>query len=146
MPIPVLVPDASVLLKWALQSSEEGRDLALALKDAWLGGRCRLVVPSLWIFEVGNILGLKQPDRSGALLQAMVDLELEQTGPTAYLDQIFRFMSDYKVTFYDAAYHGLAVFLDGTLITADGKYVRKTSRAGHVIRLDRWHTNPEHLR
>ena len=110
MPIPVLVPDASVLLKWALQSSEEGRDLALALKDAWLGGRCRLVVPSLWIFEVGNILGLKQPDRSGALLQAMVDLELEQTGPTAYLDQIFRFMSDYKVTFYDAAYHGLAVF------------------------------------
>ncbi len=146
MPIPVLVPDASVLLKWALQSSEEGRDLALALKDAWLGGRCRLAVPSLWIYEVGNILGLKQPDRSGVLLQAMVDLELDQTGPTDYLDQIFRLMSDYKVTFYDAAYHGLAVFLHGTLITADAKYVRKTSRAGHVIRLDRWHTNPEHLR
>ncbi len=144
MPVPVLVPDASVLLKWALQSSEEDQDLALALKDAWLSSTCRLAVPSLWIYEVGNVLGLKQPERSGAILQTMVDLELDETAPRAYLDQIFRFIRDFKVTFYDAAYHGLAVFLDGTLITADVKYVRKTSRAGHVIRLDRW--QPPHMR
>ena len=61
--------------KWALRSHDEpDRDRALALRTAWTDGACELVVPSLWPFEVGNVLGLEAPAMSGALLQAMGDL------------------------------------------------------------------------
>ncbi len=45
MAVPLVIPDASVLLKWVLRSHDEDRrDRALALKDAWLAGSCRLVI------------------------------------------------------------------------------------------------------
>jgi predicted nucleic acid-binding protein len=135
----VLVPDASVLLKWALQSDDEPhRDHALALKTAWLDGRCDLVVPTLWVCEVGNILGLKQPGVADALLAAMVDLGMAEVNPATYYSSIFRLMRDHRVTFYDAAYHALAIERRATMLTADATYVRKAGRAGHVQRLDMW--------
>ena len=42
------------------------------------------------------------------------------------------------MTFYDAAYHGLAIARTGTLVTADAAYVRKTQAAGHVVLLSNW--------
>jgi hypothetical protein len=48
--IPVVVPDASVLLKWALDTTdEEDRQRALQLREDWLADRCRIVVPLLWV-------------------------------------------------------------------------------------------------
>ena len=135
----VLVPDASVLLKWALRSDDEpDRDLALALKTAWLDGRCDLVVPTLWVYEVGNVLGLKEPKVADQLLAAMVDLQMTEVSPATYHPSILRLMRDHHVTFYDAAYHALAIERDATMLTADVKYVRKAARAGHVQRLEAW--------
>ena len=58
---PVIVPDASVLLKWSLDSfSEKDEAKALAIRQGWLAGRYRIILPSLWAYEVGNILGRKQ--------------------------------------------------------------------------------------
>ena len=37
-----------------------------------------------------------------------------------------------EATFYDAAYHAVAVARGGTMVTADGRYVAKAGRAGHV--------------
>ena len=135
----VLVPDASVLLKWALRSDDEpDRDQALALKTAWLDGRCDLVVPTLWVYEVGNVLGLKEPKVADQLLAAMVDLQMAEVNPAAYHPSILRLMRDHHVTFYDAAYHALAIERNATMLTADVKYVRKAGRAGHVQRLEAW--------
>ena len=79
MPVPLVVPDASVLLKWALESEdEEDRAQALALKEWWLSGAGQFAVPTLWVYEVGNILGIKRPSAARELLQVMVDLELEE--------------------------------------------------------------------
>lgn len=136
----VVVPDASVLLKWVLQSDEEpDRRQAQALKDAWLNESCDLVVPSLWSFEVGNVLGQKRPVAAEALLQAMVDLGLRESPPHGYLRAIVALMRQYRVTFYDAAYHALAIHLRGTMITADAAYVRKAGGAGQVALLRDWH-------
>jgi len=136
----VLVPDASVLLKWALESDdEEDRDRAMDLKQAWLSGSCRVFLPTLWVYEVGNILGMKRPAAAKALLQGLLDLEIEEMSPNSYLDEIYRLMSEHKVTFYDAAYHGLAIHLNGIFLTADATYTRKTAAAGHVKRLHNWH-------
>jgi predicted nucleic acid-binding protein len=139
MPGPLVVLDASVLLKWVLESDDEqDRASALALKHAWLTGACEIAVPQLWTYEVGNILGLKQPARAEALLQSMLNLELESIGPDRYLADIYRLISRHKVTFYDAAYHALAISKGGTLITADAAYVKKTQASGHAVRLADW--------
>ena len=38
----------------------------------------------------------------------------------------------YEVAFYDAAYHAVALALGGVFVTADQRYVRRTSRAGGI--------------
>jgi predicted nucleic acid-binding protein len=139
MPNRLVVPDASVLLKWILRSEdEEPRDRALELKAAWLTGACEIVVPTLWVFEVGNVLGLKQAAQAFTLLQAMMDLQMPEETPAAYTADIFRLMRDHRVTCYDAAYHALAVRHGGTMVTADRRYVSKAGRAGHVQVIDDW--------
>ena len=135
----VIVPDASVLLKWILRTEDEpDRDQALELKKAWLDDTCELVVPSLWVFEVGNVLGLKHPATAALLLQAMLDLGIREEGPHLYLAAIVSLMREYKVTFYDAAYHALAIRHRGTMLTADRAYVKKAGRAGHLTLLNDW--------
>ena len=139
MPATVIVPDASVLLKWILRSDDEpDRDRALDLKAAWLEDACELVVPSLWVFEVGNVLGLKHPATAAALLQAMLDLGIREEAPHGYIAAIVGLMREHKVTFYDAAYHALAIRRRGTMLTADRAYVKKAAGAGHVKLLNDW--------
>jgi predicted nucleic acid-binding protein len=136
---PLLVPDASVLLKWVLRSDDEGHgDRALALKTAWLSGACRIVVPTLWAFEVANILGLKQPANADQLLDAMIGLRMPEEPPAACATTMFRLMRDHHVTACDAAYHALALVRGGTMITADRRYAKKTAGAGHIRLLDEW--------
>ena len=55
---PVIVtPDASVPLKWVLPGDDEqDTEAALALRDDAAAGNLDLVVPQLWIYEVGNTL------------------------------------------------------------------------------------------
>jgi predicted nucleic acid-binding protein len=135
----LVVPDASVLLKWVLRSEDEDdRDRALELRAAWLAGACQIVVPTLWAFEVGNILGLKQSAHAEMLVRAMMDLQMPEEGPASYATEIFRLMRDCHVTCYDAAYHALAVSRRGTMVTADRRYVRKAARAGHLQMIDDW--------
>jgi predicted nucleic acid-binding protein len=135
----VIVPDASVLLKWVLRSDDEnGRDRAHDLKDAWLAGACEIVVPGLWVYEVGNVLGRKAPAAAAALLEAMMDLGMREVQPRTYVAGIFTLMRDHKITFYDAAYHALALHEGGLMLTADAAYVRKAGRAGHVRLLRDW--------
>jgi len=135
----LIVPDASVLLKWVLRSGdEEAADAALALRDAWIDGAVDLVVPSLWVYEVGNVLGLKRPTLAGEMLQALMDLPLTEEHPQAYSAEAFALMKDFGATFYDAAYHALAIARGGVMVTADRKYVAKCGRAGAVALLDAW--------
>ena len=59
----IVTPDASVLLKWVLPGHDEQvTDAALALRDEAVAGTLDLVVPQLWIYEVGNTLARRFPD------------------------------------------------------------------------------------
>ncbi|BFU96249.1 MAG: hypothetical protein NTNFB02_29710 [Nitrospira sp.] len=42
------------------------------------------------------------------------------------------------MTFYDAAYYGLALRTKGPYLTADAAYVRRAKRKGHVSLLSDW--------
>jgi predicted nucleic acid-binding protein len=137
--VPVIVPDASVLLKWVIESVDEHeRTQALSIREAWLAGRCSIVLPSLWFFEVGNVLGLKQPSLANEFMELLTEYGFEEEPPAAVYNQAFDFMKKFKVTFYDAAYHSIAATRSGTMITADEAYYRKTLSAGHIELLADW--------
>ncbi len=138
----IVTPDASVLLKWVLPGDDEqDREAALSLRDEAVVGAIELVVPQLWIYEVGNTLARRFPDNADELLASLADFGLTE----ARLDPRWRTRAlslsvTYGVAFYDAAYHAVALALGGLFVTADERYVSRASKAGGVSSLRRWRT------
>lgn len=137
----VVVPDASVLLKWLLPSTQEAdEEQALLIRNAAISGDILVKVPSLWLYEIGNLLTRQVPRQARVLLRAIRQFELVESAWTdAWLDKCLWLTSQHKVTFYDAAYHSLAIIEKGTFVTADDHYVKKAHAAGSIISLKDWH-------
>ena len=140
----IVTPDASVLLKWVLPGDDErDGDAALSLRDEAVAGTVELVVPQLWIYEVGNTLARRFPDQAGEMLASLVDFGLTE----ARLDARWRTRTvalavTYEVAFYDAAYHAVALSCGGVFVTADERYVRRAANAGNVSSLRGWQSRP----
>ena len=136
----IVTPDASVLLKWVLPvDDEEDGDAALSLRDEAVSGSVELVVPQLWLYEVGNTLARRFPDQASELLASLTDFGLTE----ARLDLRWRTQAvslavAYEVAFYDAAYHAVALVHGGVFVTADERYVARASQAGSVSTLRQW--------
>jgi predicted nucleic acid-binding protein len=137
----VLVADASVILKWILPpGSEDYQQQAWAIIDAVGDRRVEIKVPSLWFFEVGNLLARRYPAQAE---QQLGDL-LAALGPGESLSapdwqrQIVALTTRHRVTFYDAAYHALAVVNEGIFVTADEKYLKAVGDDKHAMHLKDW--------
>ena len=73
MATPIIVPDASVILKWVFHSpDEQSRDKALDILNFWLAGKGEMILPKLWAFEVGNVLGLKNPQFAQEIMEIFI--------------------------------------------------------------------------
>ncbi|MGH7232332.1 MAG: type II toxin-antitoxin system VapC family toxin [Nitrospiraceae bacterium] len=142
----IIVPDASVILKWVLEK-EEGRDLphARELQEAMLAEEVEIQLPTLWRYEVGNVLGLKQPAMAGELMSVLLAYDFEEVPlRTEYCLAVLEHLHCVKgVTFYDSAYHVLALRTKGLYVTADAAYVKRAKRRGHVALLSEWKRTQE---
>jgi predicted nucleic acid-binding protein len=140
MAAPLVVPDASVLLKWVLPSHDEpNTDRALLLRTAILDDTVRVLLPALWLVEVGNTVARRFPIHAEAWLSALLKFGLEEAPPSqAWLSMILELISRHGVSFYDAAYHSLALLHDGLFITADTQYVVRAAQSGSVVALSEW--------
>ncbi len=137
----VVVPDASVILKWVLQPADEPDvPRALRLLGEYRARRIDLRVPGLWRYEVGNILGLKYPELAAEAMETLLAVGVaEEVLDRDYCLAVLQFMREIKgVTFYDASYHVVAMRLSGTCITADQDFARKTRRKSHIVLLSEW--------
>ncbi len=136
----IVTPDASVILKWVLPGDDEqDTDAALALRDQAVAGTLDLVVPQLWIYEVGNTLARRFPDDAEELLASLADFGLTEAKPgSRWRRRAVSLSVTYGVTFYDAAYHAVALGLGGVFVTADERYVRRASGAGGISSLRHW--------
>jgi predicted nucleic acid-binding protein len=137
----IVVPDASVILKWVLEKEDEpGHSQALDLQEALLAEEIEIRVPTLWRYEVGNVLGLKKPRMATELMSALLAYEFEEVPlRTEYALDVLEHMQDVSgVTFYDSAYHVLALRMKGVYVTADTAYVKRAKRKGHVSLLSEW--------
>lgn len=137
----VVVPDASVILKWVLQrEGEVDFRRAFRLLEDFLAERVEIRLPTLWRYEVGNILGIKQPRLAGEAMDTLLAYRFaEETLDRDYCLAVLRFMLDMRgISFYDASYHVLAQRMNGVYITADQGYVKKTRGAGNIALLSEW--------
>ncbi len=136
----IVTPDASVLLKWVLPGDDEqDGDAALSLRDEAVAGAVELVVPQLWIYEVGNTLARRFPDQAGELLTSLADFGLTEASlDVRWRTQAVSLAVAYEVAFYDAAYHAVALVHGGVFVTADERYVARAGQAGCVTTLRRW--------
>jgi predicted nucleic acid-binding protein len=140
MPLPLVVPDASVLFKWVLPSDDEpDTDRALSLRTAIVEESVRALLPSLWLYEVGNTIARRFPAHALGWMSALMKFELQEAPPTsAWLTTALELTKKHQVTFYDAAYHALALIHKGLFVTANTRYVNKVADPGTVVALSDW--------
>lgn len=136
----VVVPDASVILKWALPAGvEPDADRAILLRDAIRDDCARAIVPGLWLYEVGNTIVRRFPKDAATWLTALVKFGLEEAPISQrWLTQILELTDCYPVSFYDAAYHATALVHGGVFVTADVRYAGHARPHGGVVTLDDW--------
>jgi predicted nucleic acid-binding protein len=134
-----LVVDASVVIK--LFVDEELSDRAIALFGLLRGDDPpRFYVPDLFFIECANILwkyvrrlGLQQKDALHAISN-LIKLPLHPVATTALLPGSLALAIENGITAYDAGYVSLADRLNTTLVTADGKLIRKLGNCGVDVR------------
>jgi len=132
----LLVPDASVILKWVLKTDEADAGKALSLLSSWVAGEVEILLPSLWVYEVGNIVGRKNPQGSCEIMTLLLGYRFPEAKTDAPLvAATLEIMHTCNVTFYDAAYHAVAMGAGGSFVTADEVYFRKAGGVGHVVLL-----------
>ena len=143
----IVIPDASVLLKWVLPGDDEqDSEQALMLRDQALAGAVELLVPQLWIYEVGNTLARRFPDHAGDALDSLTDFGFTEARlDKRWREQAISLSTTYQVAFYDAAYHAVAIVHDGVFVTADERYVARTLEAGNLSTLRRWRASWESI-
>ena len=140
MPVPLVVPDASVLLKWVLPSDDEpDADKALLLRSAIQDEAVHAILPGLWLFEVANTIAPRFPTHASAWLSALMKFGLEEASPSQpWLAKALELTRRYEVSFCDAAYHALALIHKGLFVTADSRYINRVTEPGSVIALSEW--------
>ncbi|MGO9513961.1 MAG: type II toxin-antitoxin system VapC family toxin [Steroidobacteraceae bacterium] len=140
MPAPLVVPDASVLLKWVLPSNEEPHaDKALLLRTAIVNDDVRALLPALWLYEVGNTVARRFPMHASGWMSALMKFGLKEAAPShRWLMEALDLTKRYDVSFYDAAYHAIALIHDGLFVTADTRYVNRVTESGGVVALSEW--------
>ena len=137
----VVVPDASVILKWVLQGPDESDSAqALAILEAYLAQLIDLRLPSLWRYEVANVMAIKQPTLAREAMETLLAYDLPEVSlDREYCFDVLSWMIERRgVSFYDAAYHVLAVRADGVYVTADRTYVGRAGRRKNVVWLSEW--------
>ncbi len=140
----LIIPDASVIVSWVFQTPDEPEnERARDLLKEWIGGRVDLLVPSLWVFEVGNIIPRKNPAMAEEIMQILLEYQLPEQRMTSAICRIaLDLMKKHDVTFYDAAYHAVAIRNLGVLVTADAAYLKAVGDQKHAIALRHFHLTP----
>ena len=115
--------DTSVIIKWFHRKHEDDVDKALLLRQAFLEGALKVIVPDLLVYELGNFLrfksGLETVDALAAI-RALWALGIDIHPIDSILsEQIVTLAFKHGITAYDAAFVALSQSLSFPLVTAD---------------------------
>lgn len=133
----MIVLDASVALKWIFVD-QDGAEDALAIRNEHISGENEVAVPSLFFYEIADVLATKvrlSASEAQAAFRLFSDFELQVCDLDAddFLEAV-RISHNNRISVYDACYLVLALRLGCRLATADVKFREKVSEYG-VVRL-----------
>jgi predicted nucleic acid-binding protein len=136
----LLTLDASVLLKWFLQTPDE-RDLpqAATILVGLRQGNLALVQPPHTLLEVAAVLVRARPDTIAsdlAEIGAVLDDATIETGRV--LSRALQLSAALGHPLFDTLYHAAALETGATLITADRRYHNKAAPLGQITLLEQF--------
>ncbi len=132
-----VVLDASVILKWVLPyENERHAEGAYTIRDLYGNGLLEIKLPTIWAYEIGNTINRLNPHHAKDLIGDLLSCRFRERSLDKLLaTQASSLCQKYKVTFYDACYHAVALEDGGLFVTADNQYFQKAQAAGAVVLL-----------
>ena len=129
----MIVLDSSVALKWIF-ADEKGAEHALRIRDEHVSGQNEIVVPSLFFYEVANVLATKvklsnDEALAGFELISAFELSVYELSGIESMEAMTLAMK-HQLSVYDASYHVLANRFGCTFLTADRKFWEKVKSLG----------------
>ena len=129
----MIVLDSSVALKWIF-ADEDGAAHVMAVRDDHVSGKNEIAVPSLFFYEIANVLATKVKLSPEEALEAFAlissfEFNVHELDSSEYLDAMALTMKS-KISVYDASYHVLAGSLGCRFLTADRKFWEKVKGLG----------------
>ena len=116
--------DTSVVFKWYYKKNEEDLDKAEILYDLIISNDGILLAPELLIYEILNILRLKEEidnDMVDLIISEIYDTLIILAMDKDLLKNAFSYSRDMDISFYDSIYIALSKKYEASLITADKK-------------------------
>ena len=129
----MIVLDSSVALKWIF-ADEERTEHAKLVRDDHISGKNEIAIPSLFFYEIANVLAAKVNLSAGEALTAFeligaFELNMHELDSSEYMEAI-ALAINHQVTVYDASYHVLASKLKCHFLTADKKFWKNVNSLG----------------
>jgi predicted nucleic acid-binding protein len=137
----ILVIDASVVIKWLIQSPEReaGTDRATRLLQAVVAGGRPVLQPMHWLAEVGAVLARETPTTAAEDLMLLHALELPVSDEPQALRRGVELAVELRQHLFDTLYHAVALEHEGgVLVTADERYLRAARSKGRIMDLMDW--------
>jgi len=129
----MIVLDSSIALKWIF-ADEEGAEHAVRVRDEHVSAKNEIAVPSLFFYEIANVLATKVRLSPEEALEAFelisaFEFNVHELDSLEYLEAMALAMKR-KISVYDASYHVLASRLGCRFLTADRKFWEKVKGVG----------------
>lgn len=129
----MIVLDSSVALKWIF-ADEEGTEHVVRVRDDHISGKNEIAVPTLFFYEIANVLVTKVKLSAEEALEAFelisaFEFNVFELDNTEYMEAMSLAMK-YRISVYDASYHVLASRLGCCFLTADRKFREKMKERG----------------
>lgn len=131
------VLDASVTMSWCFadEITPYSSSVLQSLRETYAE------VPSLWLFEIVNVLGVSErkgrisPDISDEFLRTLADLDIraEQSASRTTQRDLMKLIRRYGLTAYDAAYLELAKRRNLPLATFDKELLTAARAEGAAL-------------
>ena len=137
----IVVIDASVVIKWLLQTPEREAetDKATKLMERVTNGEQPILQPTHWIVEVGAVLARESPGTAVDDVGMLTALELPTTDELQVVQRGVELAMELKQHLFDTYYHGVALGTpDCVLVTADERYLRVARAKGRIVSLTEW--------
>ncbi len=135
------VLDACVVLKWVLPPEEDVAK-ALVLKTDFRQGKIDLMVPEHLIVEACNTVARRMPDFLVSVFNKLNQIFTPHRLNEEVVLLAGQLVARYpKISFYDAAYHALALIKRATFVTSDEKYYQLVKDEGCILLLKNYSSN-----